>query len=101
MIALILVFPHSFPDSLKPLIGALVAVPVASAGIISDLIESITAYYDDGAFTEIAYFRSEEEARQGEQQDIPPDMADTFALWEATMRIERFLDLRDPWLVSA
>ncbi|MEZ5276309.1 MAG: phosphatidate cytidylyltransferase [Opitutaceae bacterium] len=39
--ALILIFPDFFPDSLTPLIGALVAVPVASAGIISDLIESI------------------------------------------------------------
>jgi phosphatidate cytidylyltransferase len=39
--ALTLVFPQFFPDSLSPLISAAIAIPVASAGIVSDLIESI------------------------------------------------------------
>ncbi|RKX36093.1 MAG: phosphatidate cytidylyltransferase [Verrucomicrobia bacterium] len=38
---LVLVFPNLFPPTLTPLIAALTAVPVASAGIVSDLIESI------------------------------------------------------------
>ena len=66
-----------------------------------DLIESITAYFDDGGFTDISYFRTEEEAREAEQRGFPTEMAATFAEWEATMKVERFLDLRDPWLASA
>jgi hypothetical protein len=66
-----------------------------------DLIESITAYFEDGEFTDIAYFRSEHEAREAEQRAMPPDLADSFAEWEATMKVERFLDLRAPWLANA
>jgi hypothetical protein len=66
-----------------------------------DLIESITAYFDDGAFAEMAYFRSEEEARRAESQGVPDDLADSFARWESTMKVERYLDLREPWLASA
>jgi hypothetical protein len=66
-----------------------------------DLIESITAYFDDGEFTDINYFRSEDEARQAESRGVPPDLAESFAMWEATMKVERYLDLRDPWLASA
>jgi hypothetical protein len=66
-----------------------------------DLIESITAYFDDGGFAELAYFRSEDEARRAEREGIPDDMADAFAEWAATMEVERYLDLRDPWLASA
>jgi hypothetical protein len=66
-----------------------------------DLLESITAYFDDGAFTDIAYFRTEEEAREGESRGVPAEVAASFAAWEATMKVERFLDLRDPWLASA
>ena len=66
-----------------------------------DLIESITAYFDDGGFADIAYFRSEDEARAAEQRAVPDDLAPSFAAWQATMKVERFLDLRDPWLASA
>jgi len=66
-----------------------------------DLIESITAYFDDGEFADINYFRSETEAREAEQRAIPLEMADTFAEWEATMKVERYLDIREPWLTSA
>lgn len=38
---LVLVFPDLYPARLTPLIAALTAVPVASVGIVSDLIESI------------------------------------------------------------
>jgi len=38
---LVLAFPHLYPLTLTPLIAALAAVPVASVGIVSDLIESI------------------------------------------------------------
>jgi hypothetical protein len=66
-----------------------------------DLIESITAYFDDGAYTDVAYFSSEDEARAAEQRPMPEDMAPTFAEWEATMKVDRYLDIRAPWLTSA
>jgi phosphatidate cytidylyltransferase len=39
--ALVLIFPRYFPPSVTPLILLVAAVPVASVGIVSDLIESI------------------------------------------------------------
>jgi phosphatidate cytidylyltransferase len=38
---LVFVFPNLYPATLTPLMAALIAVPVASVGIVSDLIESI------------------------------------------------------------
>jgi phosphatidate cytidylyltransferase len=38
---LVLIFPNLYPATLTPLIAALTAIPVASVGIVSDLIESI------------------------------------------------------------
>jgi hypothetical protein len=66
-----------------------------------DLLESITAYFEDGTFTDVAYFTSEADARAGEQNQIPEQYADSFAQWQATMKIDRFLDIKEPWLASA
>jgi len=65
-----------------------------------DLLGAITAYHDDGAFTEVAYFTSEADARRAEQQQMPEELADRFAEWEGVMQVERYLDLRDPWMVE-
>jgi len=65
-----------------------------------DLLETITAYHPDGEFTEVAYFRSEQDARDGETAEVPPELADDLALFESTMPTERQLDLREPWLAS-
>jgi hypothetical protein len=72
----------------------------ALARLRPDLLETITAYHPDGTFTEVAYFRSEAEARAGEGGDVPPETADELARFEATMRTERYIDLREPWLAS-
>ncbi len=66
-----------------------------------DLLEAITAYFDDGEYAELAYFSSEDAARRGESTEIPAEYADTIARWQATMQVERYLDLREPWLASA
>jgi hypothetical protein len=66
-----------------------------------DLIGSLTAYFPDNEFTEVAYFTSEAEARQGESREMPSEMASKFAEWEKLMKVERFIDITDPWLVSA
>jgi hypothetical protein len=65
-----------------------------------DLLGSVTAYFSDGDFTEVAYFTSEAEARTGEQKGMPEDVAQQFHEWQQVMPVERFLDIREPWLVS-
>lgn len=64
-----------------------------------DVIGSVRVLYDDGGFTEAIYFTSEAEARAGEQKEMPeggPGMED----WASVVRVDRFLDLTDPWLLS-
>ena len=67
-----------------------------------DLLGFLTAVHDgeDGAFTQVLYFTSEEEARAGERADMPAEAAEV--LGEALGLIEdvRYHDLREPWLHS-
>jgi hypothetical protein len=66
-----------------------------------DLLGSVTAFFTDGGFTEVAYFTTEDAARAGEHQDMPEEMANKFTQWQQTMPIDRYLDITDPWLTSA
>jgi hypothetical protein len=66
-----------------------------------DLLGSVTAYFDGDEFTELAYFTSEAAAREGERKEMPPEAAAAFAEWQDVMKIERYLDLPDPWLMNA
>ena len=66
-----------------------------------DLLGSVTAFFDNDEFVEVAYFVSEESAREGEARDVPPEMADRFAEWEHVMQVEHYRDISDPWLTSA
>jgi len=66
-----------------------------------DLLGSVTAYFGDDEFAEVAYFTSEAEARRAEQGEMPEDMATKFAEWEQLMKVEKYIDITDPWLVSA
>lgn len=65
-----------------------------------DLLGAVTAFFDDDEFTELAYFTSEADAREGEARDMPADAAESFAEWERVMKVERYLDLADPWLTT-
>lgn len=66
-----------------------------------DILGSMTALHEDQTWTMAIYFTSEAEARQGEQQEMPPELAeimqelDSLAVGET-----RYYDLRDPWLHS-
>ncbi len=66
-----------------------------------DLLGSVTAFFDDGEFTELAYFTSEDAARAGEHKDLSPAAAAAFTQWSSVMPVDRFLDLREPWLMTA
>ncbi|MET1048383.1 MAG: hypothetical protein ABWZ55_02035 [Acidimicrobiales bacterium] len=66
-----------------------------------DLLGAVTAYFDENEFTELAYFESEEAAREGERRGMPGEAGEKLAEWERVMKVERYLDLPDPWLVKA
>lgn len=64
-----------------------------------EILGTINIGYDEDAWTMAIYFTSEEEARQGEQKEPPPEMAKVMAEMAALAVGEpTFLDLREPWL---
>lgn len=66
-----------------------------------DILGSVSVGHEGGAWTMALYFTSEEEAREGERKEPPPEMAemmkemDSLSVGEPT-----FLDIREPWLHS-
>ena len=71
------------------------------ADLRPDLLGSVTAFYDDGEFTEVAYFTDEASARSAERAEMPPELAEKFAEWESIMKVDRYLDIREPWLTAS
>ena len=65
-----------------------------------DLLGSVTAFYGEDNYADFAYFTSEEDAREAEQREIPPALADKFGQWEQLMKVERYLDITEPWLIA-
>jgi hypothetical protein len=62
-----------------------------------DILGGLTANQPDGTYTDFMYFRSEAEAREGERQEMPPEVMEQM---EQTWEIAAFHDLTDPWLYS-
>jgi len=65
-----------------------------------ELLGSVTAYYDNDDFTELAYFTDEAAARRGEKKPMPQEAAAAFTKWQQVMKIDRYLDIDDPWMTS-
>ena len=67
-----------------------------------DLLGYITALHDDqdGAFTQVMYFTSEEEARAGERGEMPGEAAEVMREAMELIQDLRYYDLREPWLHS-
>lgn len=73
--------------------------PTDWASFRPDVLGSLWAGHDDGAWTMAIYFTSEEEAREGEQKQPPPELAKVMEEMNALSVGEpTFLDLRDAWL---
>jgi hypothetical protein len=70
------------------------------AQIRPDLLGSVTAYYDQDGFTEVAYFTSEAEARKAETQPMPEEAQAKFREWQDVMHVDRYLDINSPWLMA-
>ena len=66
-----------------------------------DIIGSVSIGQDDGRWTQVMYFTSEADAREGERKDTPPEMQ---AAMDEMMKISAgppdFFDLRQPLLQS-
>jgi hypothetical protein len=65
-----------------------------------DLLGSVTAYYDKDAFTEVAYFTSQDAARKGETQPMTDEVQAMFREWQDVMHVDRYLDIEQPWLMA-
>jgi hypothetical protein len=63
-----------------------------------DLIGGTRVWTGPSECVDVAYFTSEAAAREGEQKEMPPEMADRAAEFEAMMKNTEFIDLRQPWL---
>jgi hypothetical protein len=65
-----------------------------------DLLGSVTAFLPDDGYVEVAYFTSEDAARAGERTEMADDVRAKFEEWQTVMPVDRFLDVREPWLVT-
>jgi hypothetical protein len=66
-----------------------------------DVVGSVMAEHEDGAFTMVLYFTSEAEAREGESKEPPPELRAQMAEMEKlAAEPTRFYDLKEPWLYS-
>jgi hypothetical protein len=67
-----------------------------------DVLGSVEALHDGGAYTMVLYFTSEAEAREGERKETPPELQATMdEMNELTVEEPEFFDLRQPELRSA
>jgi hypothetical protein len=66
-----------------------------------DVLGSVQADHEGGRFTMALYFTSEEEAREGERKEPPPELRAQMEEMEALNAEQaRFFDLKQPWLYS-
>jgi hypothetical protein len=63
-----------------------------------DLLGDVTAQHADGSYTDLIYFTSEAEAREGEAKPMPAEMQAMFEEFMSAMTVDEYLDLKDPWL---
>ncbi|ANH39618.1 hypothetical protein I601_3211 [Nocardioides dokdonensis FR1436] len=66
-----------------------------------EIIGGTLAMEPDGWFVQTIAFRTEEEARAGEQKQMPPEVRGEFEDTMAHVSDQRFLDLHRPWFASA
>ena len=75
--------------------------PETWAAFRPDVIGSVSAGHDGGDYTVILYFTSEEEAREGERKDTPPELKGQMEeMGKLEVGEPVFVDLKDPWLYS-
>lgn len=66
-----------------------------------DVIGSVAAGHEGGAYTMAMYFTSEQAAREGERKEPPPQLkAQMEEMGKLTVGDPEFFDIRHPWLYS-
>ncbi len=65
-----------------------------------DVLGHLTAHFGD-RFDEVVWFTSEEEARRGESSEMPAELQERMAGMDRAVSVERYLDLREPWMTEA
>ena len=67
-----------------------------------EVLGSVSVGYEDGGYTMVLYFTSEEAAREGERKEPPPALRAQMAeMGQLSIGEPEFLDLKQPWLISA
>ena len=75
--------------------------PEAWAAFRPDVLGSVGIGHDDGSYTAVVYFTSEEEARVGERKEPPPELKQQMdEMGKLEVGEPTFLDIKDPWLYS-
>lgn len=88
----------SDPDRTRELMAA---DPTDWQAFRPDILATLTAHHGDGDWTMAIWFRSEAEARAGEQQEPPPALKAMMDEMESLTVGERtFLDLRQPRMAT-
>jgi hypothetical protein len=66
-----------------------------------DILGSVGAMYEGGAYTMAMYFTSESEAREGERKEPPPELkAQMDEMNAMSVGEPQFFDIKEPWLYS-
>ena len=66
-----------------------------------EILGSVGAEHEEGAYTMALYFTSEEEAREGEKKEPPPELKAQMEEMDAlSIGVPDFFDLKEPWLYS-
>jgi len=75
--------------------------PDSWAAFRPDILGSVGAGHDGGAYTAVLYFTTEEEAREGERKEVPPEMQGQMdEMGKLEIGEPTFLDIKEPWLYS-
>jgi hypothetical protein len=65
-----------------------------------EILGSVSVGHEDGMFSHVLYFTSEEEARAGERKEPPPQAKALLEEMQSLSSPPEFLDLKDPWIDS-
>ena len=66
-----------------------------------DMLGSVAAGHDGGAYTMMMWFTSEAEAREGEAKEPPPELkAQMDEMGTLSVGEPEFFDLKDPWMYA-
>jgi hypothetical protein len=86
------------PDRARELMGE---DPEAWAAFRPEIMGSVAAQHDGGAYTMALHFTSEQAAREGERKEPPPELKAQLEELDALSEgVPEFFDLKQPWLHS-